>query len=140
MGIERKVIRDSVLPDGTKLPRGTTIAVDSSDMWSAATLPNPEAFDGYRFLRLRQEGGKSSSMAAFASSFKEHNTFGAGRFICPGRFFVANEMKLVLAHVIMKYDTRLQEGYELKDVRSGFYGMTDLEAKVEVRRRGCNFP
>jgi cytochrome P450 len=135
VGIERKVVRDTILPNGTKLPKGSIIAVNSSDMWSAEVHDHPDQFDGHRFLRMRQQGGKGSSAAPFVSSTKEHNTFGAGKFICPGRFFVANEMKIALAHVLLKYDLRLQDGQPPKNLQTGFYPSTDLGVRVEVRRR-----
>ena len=126
------------MPDGTKLPRGSIVVVDASDMWSADVHDNPETFNGYRFLRMREEGSKGSSTASFVSSHKEHNIFGAGRSICPGRFFVASEMKIALAHVLLKYDMRLKDGEMPKDLHAAFFRPTDLEVKVEVRRRDQN--
>jgi cytochrome P450 len=107
-------------------------------MWSADVHDHAQVFDGYRFLRMRQRGGKGFNTAPFVSSTKEHNTFGAGKFICPGRFFVANEMKIALAHVLLKYDMRLKNGYTPRDLQTGFYPSSDLEVKVEVRRRNCD--
>ncbi len=104
-------------------------------MWSADLHDHPQVFDGFRFLRMRQQGGKGLSTAPFVSSTKEHNTFGAGKFICPGRFFVANEMKIALAHVLLKYDLRLKDGREPRELQTGFYPSSDLEVIVEVRRR-----
>ena len=103
-------------------------------MWNPDVHENPEVFDGYSFLRMREQEAQGSSKAAFVSSYKEHNTFGAGKFICPGRFFVANEMKIALIHVLLKYDMRLQDGQEPKKELSGCYAMTDQTVKVEVRR------
>lgn len=114
VGIERRVIRDTVTPSGLRLPAGSNIAADSSDMFSPAVHSDPERFDGYRFLRMREQG--QSSTAAFVSSYKEHNVFGAGRFICPGRFFVANEMKVALVRVLMRYDLRLKDGKVPREV------------------------
>lgn len=107
-------------------------------MWSDAVHDQPQTFDGYRFLRMRERGGKGVSVAPFVSSTKEHNTFGAGKFICPGRFFVANEMKIVLARVLWMYEMRLKDGHRPRDLQTGFYPYSDLEVKVEVRRRNCD--
>ena len=129
-------MKDTTLPNGVKLPQGSNIAIDASEMWSAEVHDNPHQFDGYRFWRMRQAGKLAA--CSFVSSTREHNTFGAGRAICPGRFFVANEIKLILAHVLWKYDIRLKAGYSPKLVRSGFYAMSDLQAQVEVPRRIVN--
>ena len=135
VGIERKATHDTTMPNGMKLPRGSVIAVDASDMWSPDVHSNPEVFDGYRFLRMREQGSKGSSTASFVSSHKEHNVFGAGRSICPGRFFVANEMKIALTHALLKYDLRLKDGKMPGDLHVGFFRPTDLKAEVEIRRR-----
>ncbi|KAI9376758.1 cytochrome P450 [Aspergillus egyptiacus] len=132
VGLERKVIRDTFLPDGTRIPQGAHIMVDSSDMWSAEVHDHPESYDGYRFLKRRQAGDKASQ---FVQSSREHNTFGGGRHICPGRFFASNELKLCLAHILLKYDVRLKDGYCSRPVQFGVYVIVDPVAELEVRRR-----
>jgi hypothetical protein len=63
---------------------------------------------------MREQG--HSSMAAFVSSSKEHNVFWAGRFICPRRFFVANEIKIALVQVLLRHDLRLKDRKIPKEV------------------------
>ena len=70
----------------------------------------------------------------FTASTKEHNVFGLGRFICPGRFFADTELKLCLAHILLEYDFRLKEGYVSASTYSGVFPMVDPFAKVEIRR------
>jgi cytochrome P450 len=36
--------------------------------------------------------------------------FGYGRHACPGRFFAANEIKLILARIVLQYDLRMPGG------------------------------
>lgn len=131
VNLERKALRDVVLPNGMTLPRGTNIAVDSSTMWDSAVYPNPFTYDGYRFLRLRQSGNTS---AALASTSPEHIAFGIGKPICPGRFFAANEVKIALARILLSYDIRTVSG-EARVVEMGFEMLSNPEAKVEVRTR-----
>jgi cytochrome P450 len=123
------------MPNGVKLPCGTHIAVDSSQMWNPNVYENPETFDGFRFLRIRQAGGKSSNAASLVSTSPEHIAFGMGKPICPGRFFAANESKIALADMLLNYEVRLQHGYEPKMVELGFEMLADPEPRVEVRRR-----
>lgn len=132
MNLERKALKDVVLPNGTTLPRGTNVAVDSSMMWDPAIYPNPLTFDGYRFLRLRESG---DATAVLVSTSREHIAFGIGKPICPGRFFAANELKIALAKILLSYDLRLAEGTKPKVVEMGFEMLCDPHAKVEVRRR-----
>ncbi|KAG9238506.1 cytochrome P450 [Amylocarpus encephaloides] len=88
--LERKVLREVVLP------KGEDIAVDSSMIWDASIYPDPNKYDGYRFLKLRQSGSTSAAFIISITS-TEHIAFGLGRPVCLGRFFAANEVKIALA-------------------------------------------
>ncbi|CAG8020794.1 unnamed protein product [Penicillium salamii] len=132
VGLERKVIRETFLPDGTKLPKGSHVMVDTSDMWNPAIHERPESYDGYRFVKRRREGDKASQ---FVQSSREHNIFGGGRHICPGRFFASTELKLCLAHILLKFDLRLPPGYQAVPVRFGVYAGVDPNVRLEIRRR-----
>ncbi|PPJ57664.1 hypothetical protein CBER1_00075 [Cercospora berteroae] len=131
-GPERLVIRDTRLPDGTLLARGSHIAVDQSGMRSPRNYPDPEKFNGYRFNEMREAGDERT---AFASLTKEHSVFGLGKYICPGKFLAAVEIKLCLAHILLKYDVRFREGYSPQLTKLGIVNMVDMAAQVEVRRR-----
>jgi cytochrome P450 len=130
--LERVALKDTVLPDGKVIPRGSHIMVDSTDLWDPEVYPNPDEFDGRRFLRKRQEGDKASQ---FVQSSPNYNVFGGGRHICPGRFFASNELKLALAHILFKYEIRLAKGCEPKTLQHGFYAMVDPSVQLEVKRR-----
>ncbi len=122
-----------MLPDGKVIPRGSHIMVDVTDLWDPAVYPSPDQFDGYRFLRKSQEGDKSSQ---FVQSGPDFYVFGGGRHICPGRLFASNELKLALAHVLLKYEIRLAKGCKPKNLQMGFYVVVDPSTRLEVRRRG----
>ncbi|KAH6632069.1 cytochrome P450 [Chaetomium tenue] len=132
VALERVALKDITLPDGKVIPRGAHIMVDSTDLWNPAVYPNPDQFDARRFLRKRQEGDKASQ---FVQSSPTYNVFGGGRHICPGRFLASNELKLALAHILLKYDIRLGEGCEPKNLQHGFYVIGDPSVRLEVRRR-----
>lgn len=132
VNLERKALRDVVLPNGMTIPRGTNIAIDSSMMWDAAIYPDPLTYDAHRFLRLR-ESGKSAT--ALASTSPEHIAFGIGKPICPGRFFATNEMKIALAKILLSYDVRLAGNVKPKVLEMGFEMLSDPEARLEVRKR-----
>ncbi|KAH6856356.1 cytochrome P450 [Chaetomium sp. MPI-CAGE-AT-0009] len=130
--LERVALKDTVLPDGKVIPRGSHIMVDSTDLWNPEVYPNPDQFDGHRFLRKRQEGDNASQ---FVQSSPNYNVFGGGRHICPGRFFASNELKLALAHILFKYDIRLAKGCEPKTLQHGFYAIVDPSVQLEVKRK-----
>ncbi|KAK2868056.1 hypothetical protein FQN49_003207 [Arthroderma sp. PD_2] len=132
VNLERKALRDVTLPNGMKLPKGTNVAVDSSMMWDPEIYPNPNVYDGYRFLRLRKSG---NGTAALVSTSKDHIAFGIGKPICPGRFFAANELKVALANILMNYEVKIAGEREPKIVEIGFEMLSDPEAKLMVKRR-----
>lgn len=132
MVLERAALADVPLPDGKVIPRGSHIMVDSTGLWDSSVYPNPDQYDAHRFLRKRNAGDKSSQ---FVQSSSDFYVFGGGRHICPGRFFASNEMKLALAHILLKYDIRLKEGCDPKPIYNGFYAMVDPAVQFEVRRK-----
>jgi cytochrome P450 len=94
--------------------------------------PNPDVFDPYRFANLREAGDKSASLV---STSVEHMGFGLGPHACPGRFFVATEIKIILCHMLLKYDLRSVDGFQGSAQNSGITLNSDRGAKVAVRRR-----
>ncbi|TLD23314.1 hypothetical protein PspLS_07079 [Pyricularia sp. CBS 133598] len=130
--LERVALKDTALPDGRVIPRGSHVMVDSMDLWKSEIYPDPDKFDGRRFLKRREAGDSASQ---FVQSSPDYHVFGGGRHICPGRFFAAQELKLALAHVLVKYDVRLADGCDPKVLPNGFFVMADPTVRFEVRRR-----
>ncbi|KAA8651114.1 cytochrome P450 [Aspergillus tanneri] len=132
VNLERKTINKVTLPNGMVLPCGTSVAVECTTWSDAETYPSPERYDGYRFLKMREQG---DTTAVLSSTSPKHVAFGIGRSICPGRFLAANEAKIVVAKILLDYDIRLEEGYQPYVVHYGFEMLSDPSARVEVRRR-----
>jgi cytochrome P450 len=45
----------------------------------------------------------------FTSTAADSLYFGHGKHACPGRFFAATELRLLLAHLVTHYDLRLPD-------------------------------
>lgn len=74
--------------------------------------------------------------AHFVSTSEKHFGFGHGSHACPGRFFAANEVKIALAHLLLKYDWKLPEGAD--DPQPSSFSMifvADPNAVLLIRRR-----
>lgn len=99
------------LSDGTVIPKGATVVVSGHMMRDEAVYPDAQRFDGYRFYKKRQEAGKEHQHQ-FVSTSPEHLGFGHGMHACPGRFFAANEIKIFLIHMLLKYDWKFAEQQE----------------------------
>ncbi|KAG5651328.1 hypothetical protein H0H81_009081 [Sphagnurus paluster] len=99
-------------PDGTYIPKGTHLTVAAHALHTDdAAYEDPHTFDPFRFAdRTKQEySGRKGDMI---STNTEFIAFGHGRHACPGRFFAANELKLMLAHLVMTYDVKLEGNAE----------------------------
>jgi cytochrome P450 len=131
----RKAECNVKLSDGVVIPKGDIILVSCSKMWDPTIYPDPETFDPYRFLKLREGSMDKESVAQFVSPSPQHMGFGFGKHACPGRFFAAAELKVILCHVIMKYDFRLAQGCTPRILRSGMRLSADPSARIAVRRR-----
>ncbi|KAH6655942.1 cytochrome P450 [Truncatella angustata] len=132
--LQRLALKDVTLADGMKLPRGTLLAVASTRHWDPKVYHEPERFDGYRFYKLREEKGRENT-SQFVSTSQDHLGFGHGEHACPGRFFASNEIKIILCHILLKYDWRLIKGEEPEIIVHGFNLIADPKTRLEIRRR-----
>ena len=100
------------LSDGTRLPKGALVAAPSA-LFSADPdfLEDPEKFDGFRWYRnsLGAEG-RVAREANWTTTSSWDLAFGHGKHACPGRFFVSEEMKIILTFIILQYDIKCPEG------------------------------
>ncbi|KAF4499445.1 Ent-kaurene oxidase [Fusarium agapanthi] len=134
LGAFRRVaIADVTLPNDDILKKGDKIIGNMSHMWDSDTYDNALKFDPYRFVKMRQTG--DDKKAHLVSTSAEHLGFGHGIHACPGRFFAANEIKILLCHMLLKYDWKLPEGYKPQPTFSGFKLLGDYSSNILVRRR-----
>lgn len=125
-------------PDGAHLPYGTLIALPTLAIHTDSALyDDSHTFKPLRFDEMRRpvsdslknelntEDLKSDNTSghrtarqnsnlisnanlSFVSLSTTYHPFGLGKHACPGRFFAANELKLVLAHLLLNYEIQHQ--------------------------------
>jgi cytochrome P450 len=134
------------LSTGQTLPSGTRFCVPSWVVHNSTTTPSFSSqrkplteFDGLRFYDLRHIAGNENKHQFVATSSESLN-FGHGNHACPGRFFASNEIKIVLIHLLMFWEIRLEGGEDGKGERPGNYinnfsVMPNPMAKVELKKR-----
>lgn len=138
----RKANRPVHLKDGTIIPAGAVFRVMAAPpLFDPDLYPDPLKFDAYRFMQLRSGaaedpiGYANREMYQFVSASKENLQWGLDRHACPGRFFAANVIKLILAEVIEHYDVRMPGGgkekypYVVRGELRGFDHSKPLEFK-----------
>ncbi|GAQ10181.1 fumitremorgin C monooxygenase [Aspergillus lentulus] len=105
----RAVIKDFTFSDGTTVPKGSYVLVPMHAMYLDDTIyPEASKFDAFRWSRLREQPGNENRYQ-FVTTSPTHINFGHGKDACPGRFFAAQEIKLLLAHTLLHYEVRLED-------------------------------
>lgn len=132
--MSRKASTDIQLPNDVFIPKGTRLMCSSDGRLNPEVYPDPLTFDGHRFKRWR--GTERDNRAHLVSTGAASPGFGHGAHGCPGRFFAANEVKVALCHLIMKYDLQLPAG--TTSTAPLIYGIEVIAcpgAEVRVKRR-----
>lgn len=120
---QRKVHRPFTLSNGQRIPAGVIIEIPAhSIVHDPERFERPEEFDAFRHYRARHGDGekKKAPGAGAAGGAAAHEQmvstslnnlpFGYGRQACPGRFFAANEIKMIVARAILDYEIQLADG------------------------------
>nr|BBG28474.1 cytochrome P450 monooxygenase Cle4 [Aspergillus versicolor] len=134
-----RIAREGVtLNDGTRVPKGTQARLTTDNMWNSGIYPEAARFDGYRFVKLRDQDtatGASSGGLSFVSVSANHMGFGYGKHACPGRFFAGAETKIALCHILLKYDLELVDRELAGAKTDGMMIWRDKRAMLRVKRR-----
>ncbi|OBZ79756.1 Ent-kaurene oxidase [Grifola frondosa] len=136
ISIVRKALRDVTLSDGTRIPAGTLIAAASEAIHTdEANYAEPHVFNPFRFSDMRQVDGEGAKHQ-YVNTSVDYISFGHGRHACPGRFFAANELKAMLAYIVLHYDVKFEdEGKRPENVAFGVNVVPALDAQVLFRKR-----
>ncbi|EME79716.1 uncharacterized protein MYCFIDRAFT_204915 [Pseudocercospora fijiensis CIRAD86] len=118
------------LSNGLKISQGARTAISSHKMWSASIYADPETFNAYRFLDPTM--GHRRHLVATSP---EHLGFAHGKHACPGRFFAANEVKIAMVHLVLKFDFKLEDAGMARWVEYGTAMIANPKAKMWVKRR-----
>ncbi|KAG6917813.1 hypothetical protein DXG01_000873 [Tephrocybe rancida] len=121
------------LPDGTRIPPGHRLAIDIKAIhYNAEVYPDPDRCDLFRFSKLRDDAEGTTSKYGFATPDNNYLPFGAGRHACAGRFFAAMELKIMLAHILLKYDISFPPGVVDRPANIVFNGAIVPDVKAHL--------
>ncbi|TDL22831.1 cytochrome P450 [Rickenella mellea] len=132
----RLAVDDYTFSDGTFIPKGTMMSVASgATHHDPSVYENANEFHGFRFADLREEDGEGTKHQMVSTS-SEYLAFGHGRHACPGRFFAANELKAMMAHIVLNYDVKMEvDGVRPQDMHFTFNCVPNPTAKILFRKR-----
>ncbi|KAI3165529.1 hypothetical protein DTO039G3_6538 [Penicillium roqueforti] len=132
--MNRLALKQIVLSDGTVIPKGANMFVSTKTLEDDNIYPNAGTYDGYRFYNKRQQPGNEHKHQ-FVATTSEHFVFSHGVHACPGRFFAANETKIMFLHLLLKYDWKLQSGGRPPNIENGVESITDPRVQILFRSR-----
>ncbi|KAL3462038.1 cytochrome P450 [Aspergillus heterothallicus] len=129
MSTRRQATAPFEFSDGTKLAVGDWACTPvKAIMQSEALYPSPLEFHGFRFIdpavapnaymnSIEKDCKARSALfkvaqptpSGLCDADNSWHVWGTGRMVCPGRYYAAAVMKLILAQVIVEYDCRLAD-------------------------------
>ncbi|RFU77513.1 ent-kaurene oxidase [Trichoderma arundinaceum] len=125
-------------PSGVHIPKGASICVPSyAVLQDSSIYEDAQTFKPFRFAEARNEEGLDyvqRARKAFATTSTDYLVFGHGRNACPGRFFAANELKLILAYLVMNYDIE-QLSTRPRNMWLGLNRIPSFRATIRIKRR-----
>lgn len=135
--MQRKILQNFTFSDGIVIPKGHLVAVANLPMHlDEENYSDPNKFDGFRFAHLRDSEVDGFSKHQMISLGLDYIVFGNGRHACPGRFFAVNELKALLAHVLLTYDVAFENnGGRPADCWYGYSVVPDPAVSVMFRKR-----
>ncbi|GIK07513.1 hypothetical protein Aspvir_003179 [Aspergillus viridinutans] len=121
------------LSTGHVIPYGSVVGISAHEV--TRSYPDGDKFDGFRFCKLREQPGQATLHQLVATG-PDHLAFGHGTHGCPGRFFAASEIKVILAYLLQNYDIRLEDGATRpENLHVGCTVTPSSDAKVLFRKR-----
>lgn len=126
---------DLKFQDGNVIPKGAYLMIYPMPATNPELYPDPEKFDGYRFLRAREEPNAENKYQSVTTG-TDLTFFGHGTHACPGRFLATYEIKLVVIYLLLHYDWELPKTQGLLPTASaGIFYMQDGRQKSSYKVR-----
>jgi len=135
MTINRVADEEIHLSDGTVIPKGAALTIPNTILYDEKFYENPNVFNGRRFYDMRQRAGEETKHQ-FVTTGDDYLPFGHGKHACPGRFFASNEIKILLAHMLLQYDFKFPADQGRPPIITyGLDGATNGDARISYKSR-----
>ncbi|KAF8999930.1 cytochrome P450, partial [Hymenopellis radicata] len=133
--MDRRVKKPFFFSDGTYLPAGTLVGVGVHSVHrDDHNYDSANEFNPWRFVPGADE--TTAPIIRMTKTSPTYLGFGHGKLACPGRFFAAMELHLMLAHVVLQYDVKYpdDEGRP-ENLWFGVSCIPNRNAKILLRKR-----
>ncbi|KAJ3498611.1 hypothetical protein NLG97_g987 [Lecanicillium saksenae] len=145
IGLRRRVVAKEgfTTSTGVHIPCGAFCAVHNLGVvHDPMVYTDADTFKPFRFVGMRRNIQSDNrnhdhvqrARLTFTATTNDYLAFGNGRQSCPGRFFAAAELKLMVAYALMYYDLEHLDSRP-KDRWIGILRVPSATASIRVRRR-----
>ncbi|OCL05915.1 putative cytochrome P450 [Glonium stellatum] len=140
----RVIHQDLTLYDGFTIPAGTMIGIPAHAIsQDSAFYPSPSTFSGFRFVPDLSSPSTSiatspeKALPQFVTTNASNLSWGYGKHACSGRFFAANEIKIIVAHFLLNYDFKFasSDTQRPKNLAYELQNEADPTIKVLLKKR-----
>lgn len=140
--VHRSTSQTVTFKDGLAVPPDTQVLFPTHEICrDDEYYPGAATFDPERWLRMRRAGGTGggSNHGRFQFSYisDTYITMGAGTHACPGRALASAEIKLILVHMLQRWDMRYgtADGKRPAVVPIAFSRIPDAKADMLFKER-----
>ncbi|KAH6918280.1 cytochrome P450 [Coprinopsis sp. MPI-PUGE-AT-0042] len=113
--VTRKAMKDFTFSNGIVVPAGVSVAAATASVHLDSDIyEDGSEFKGFRFSDKYETGQSPESVQRLVKDqlvtpSTDFMFFGLGKHSCPGRWFAANEIKCIIAHIVLNYDLKAPE-------------------------------
>ncbi|KAI0194619.1 cytochrome P450 [Astrocystis sublimbata] len=101
---------DSTSSFSSTSSESSTSTTDSISSVSSASSASTTPSSSPSVRSTSSTNSNSRGKYQFTSIGNANQNFGLGKHACPGRFFAAQEIKIILAHLLLNYEIKLRDG------------------------------
>ncbi|MCJ1394808.1 hypothetical protein MMC18_007688 [Xylographa bjoerkii] len=133
-GVRRQALSPFTFSDGLHIPKGDWVCVPHRSMMrDSQNFENPLEFDAFRALGSQAPGATKTAKLTEASD--RWLVWGAGRILCPGRFYATLVLKLITAHLLQNYECTLDniKGSRSVQWRSAIIPKSNIVLRIKAR-------
>ncbi|KAJ7869028.1 cytochrome P450 [Mycena leptocephala] len=126
------------LPNGLAVAKNSTIGVSMDGIhFDPENYTDPTVYDPFRFSRPREEAlatGKPRVNEDLVTTSPHWLPFSHGLHACPGRFFAANNVKMILVQLLLDYEIQ-PFGTRPPNMAIGDMSVVPVDAMMMIRKR-----